>query len=387
MFKVLIADDEQYIRKGIADHIDWDKIGCEIVGLAGDGEEAFEIVKEKQPHVIITDIMMPIMTGLELVEKVREDYPDTYIIIISGYDEFNYVQQALKLGAEDYILKPIDLEYLSEYVYKLRKDYLEKVQKEEEYTDLKDKVSESAPVIKGQIIKDIVYERVPPEDGILLLGKYDKVNDNDQHVIVVAQVDDYKSDQKEKFNLFLSDISDGRLAGEENILLFSKRKGEIELYIKAESRLGMKERIQELCSWLRDDGESVMGQTLTIAIGEQVERLVDLPESYKTAVEAMEYKFLLGKDRIIDTKEIKKMKRKKEAGSYADFDDKELVASIKFTDKNLIKDSLDELADRIRDKGKNSYIYTNIMVGSIYRQALQVLEDSGGSIDDVLRIR
>src|SRR4051812_16788569 len=118
------------IREGINESVDWNKLNMCVIGQAEDGEEALEIFSQHEPDLILTDIKMPFMDGLELVERVKEKNPDTYFIIISGYDEFKYAQKAVKLGANDFILKPIDLEYLEQLLNKISLEVAEKKKKE-----------------------------------------------------------------------------------------------------------------------------------------------------------------------------------------------------------------------------------------------------------------
>lgn len=112
MFKVLIADDEPKIRKGIKKVLDWGMLDFEIVGEAEDGEMAFEKAAETLPDLLLLDICMPFINGLELINKLQTVLNDPVIIIISGHDEFEYAQQALKLKVFDYILKPVEKEIL-----------------------------------------------------------------------------------------------------------------------------------------------------------------------------------------------------------------------------------------------------------------------------------
>lgn len=114
MIKILLADDEHIIKRGIREHIDWKALGAVVCAEASDGNEALQMVKEHHPHIIISDIKMPYVNGLEMMKEVKKICPDCSIIFISGHDEFSYVQKALTLGALDYILKPIDPLYLQE---------------------------------------------------------------------------------------------------------------------------------------------------------------------------------------------------------------------------------------------------------------------------------
>lgn len=103
--KVLLVDDEFLVRLGIKSLINWDKHNFVYVGDAGDGLEALDIIERTRPDIILTDIIMPRMNGLELIEKVKLDYPDTHIIVLSSHNEYEYVRKAMKLGVDDYILK------------------------------------------------------------------------------------------------------------------------------------------------------------------------------------------------------------------------------------------------------------------------------------------
>ncbi|MBO5550714.1 MAG: response regulator [Lachnospiraceae bacterium] len=104
------------MRDGIKNHIDWEKEGIEFVGEASDGELAYPLILTKKPDILITDIKMPFMDGLELAELVKKELPDTKIIILSGYDEFAYAQKAVSLGVTEYLLKPISPAKLKESV-------------------------------------------------------------------------------------------------------------------------------------------------------------------------------------------------------------------------------------------------------------------------------
>jgi two-component system, response regulator YesN len=130
---VLLVDDEDMIRQGIMQSVDWNDFNMRVIGEAEDGEEALEIFTKHKPQVILTDIKMPFMDGLELLEKIKAENDDTYIIIISGYDEFQYAQKALKLGAYDFILKPIELDYLEQILTKINTDFAEKIEKKKMY--------------------------------------------------------------------------------------------------------------------------------------------------------------------------------------------------------------------------------------------------------------
>lgn len=116
MLKVFLVEDEIIIRNGVKNNIPWEQEGFTFVGEAGDGELAWPLIKQTKPDILITDIRMPFMDGLELSGLVRKELPDTKIIILSGYSEFDYAKQAINLGVTNYLLKPISGEKLLEAV-------------------------------------------------------------------------------------------------------------------------------------------------------------------------------------------------------------------------------------------------------------------------------
>lgn len=108
MYRVVIADDESIIRKGLRESVEWDSLGLEISGEAGDGVEALGIIKANKPHILITDISMPEMDGIKLIKEVKNIDLNIKIIILSGFSDYAFLKEAIKLGVESYLLKPID---------------------------------------------------------------------------------------------------------------------------------------------------------------------------------------------------------------------------------------------------------------------------------------
>ena len=108
MLKVLIVDDEKYVRMGVKNGTDWSLINCEVVGEACNGLEGLELAKELKPDLVISDIKMPKKTGIEMAEELIEKYPDTKVIFLTAYDDFEYARAAIRIGVSDYLLKPFE---------------------------------------------------------------------------------------------------------------------------------------------------------------------------------------------------------------------------------------------------------------------------------------
>ena len=112
-YRVMLVDDEEEVRKSIIRKIDWTAVGFAVVGDAENGEDALEKIENLEPDVVLTDIRMPYMDGLTLAERIRQKYPSMKIVIFSGYDDFEYAKQAIKLNVTEYILKPVNVEELT----------------------------------------------------------------------------------------------------------------------------------------------------------------------------------------------------------------------------------------------------------------------------------
>lgn len=148
MYKVLIAEDEAWIRKSLKKMIQWDKLGLTLSDEACDGQEAYDMALVCRPHLLITDVRMPGINGLDLAEKLSSTISDLKIIFISGFDEFRYVKRAIDINAMGYVLKPIKEEELNTV---LQKAILE-INENTEIKELKENVS----YVTQKLISDVV---------------------------------------------------------------------------------------------------------------------------------------------------------------------------------------------------------------------------------------
>ncbi|WP_235440518.1 response regulator [Paenibacillus sp. DMB20] len=139
MRKVFFVDDEPLIAQGLVTVMDWQKYDLHVSGSANDGIQALEKLKDEPVDLLITDIMMPRMNGLELIKKVKEMHPRTKFIVLSGYEEFEYVKVGITLGIQNYILKPINIEELEATIKHIRGDWereeLKRFRSEEDFED------------------------------------------------------------------------------------------------------------------------------------------------------------------------------------------------------------------------------------------------------------
>ena len=131
VFSIILADDEQQILYGMKKGIEWEKLGFRVAGVAQNGKEALELMEEVHPDLVISDIKMPFMDGLELAKHIHEDYMNTKVILFSGWDDFEYARLAISYGVSEYIMKPINYEEMQNLLMKMHeeldKEYNEKM--------------------------------------------------------------------------------------------------------------------------------------------------------------------------------------------------------------------------------------------------------------------
>lgn len=160
-YSVLLVDDEEDVIHVIMKKLDWEAMGFKIVGYAQNGIEALEMAEEQQIDVVMTDIKMPYMDGLTLCKQLKEQYHDIKVIIFSGFDEFEYAKEAIKIEAEEYILKPINSVELQE-VFERIKDNLDKERDEKQNVEhLKKYYVESLPVLQENFLTSLVTGEIP----------------------------------------------------------------------------------------------------------------------------------------------------------------------------------------------------------------------------------
>lgn len=160
MLKVLIADDEINICRLIKNIVDWDTLNLEIIGMANNGLEAYDIIIEKSPDIVITDIKMPALDGLELLKKVHDYGHKTRFIIISGYKHFDYAYSAIKYGVEDYLLKPINKNELTETLEKLIAEINGSNQHDKNIAQIEKKITLSVKRLRKEFILNLLYESI-----------------------------------------------------------------------------------------------------------------------------------------------------------------------------------------------------------------------------------
>ena len=163
LYRVLLADDEAEIRQGISRKIDWAAQGFELAGEAENGAEALELAEQIRPDVVLTDIKMPFMDGLELCRRLRRQLPAAKLVVFSGFDDFEYARQAVSMGVSEYIMKPVNARELEGVLASLRSQLEAQRQQRRDMEALRRRYEESLPVLRELFFARLLDGRVPPD--------------------------------------------------------------------------------------------------------------------------------------------------------------------------------------------------------------------------------
>ncbi|OKP98686.1 response regulator [Paenibacillus sp. P46E] len=299
MQTVMIVDDESIFREYLRGVLDWDTLGFEISIEAKNGVEALELCTAHPVDIALIDITMPFMDGLELTRKLKEQYPEMSIVLITGHNEFEYARTALKLGVEDYILKPFSKDELMLTLLKLQQEH-QKVQKE----NLTYK--ENQQLVKDSFLNQLISGdcMLTHEEIMTRLGQYNIHIQSPVFVVACIEIDHIdrkweKISERLLMKYAVTNILNETLDDSWKHHIFNGPEGRI---------IGLIEHVDHhnpMASFL--DGYRRLGElikkylnfTITIGIGRSKQGFKDIHDSYQEALIALQNKFVLGHDRVI----------------------------------------------------------------------------------------
>ena len=164
MYSVFLVDDEPILLEGIRSKIDWESIGLNFVGEATDGEIALSMMQEIKPDILITDVKMPFMNGLELSSAIKKIQPWIKIIILSGHDEFDYAKKAISIGVEDYLLKPFTANEVIESLKKVSIQIDRERTQLSDITKMKQELESKNKIIQKEFLIDLIHGTINSDE-------------------------------------------------------------------------------------------------------------------------------------------------------------------------------------------------------------------------------
>lgn len=302
MLKVFLAEDEFIIREGIKNNIDWQAHGYEFCGEASDGELAFPLIQKTRPDILITDIKMPFVDGLALSRLVKKELPETEIIILSGYEEFDYAKEAIQIGVARYLLKPINGETLLQEIDSVaeiilgkqkEKEIREKYQKEMEENSLRDQMD---------LFQHLVTGDCSMEELLSVADKLDLKIMAPWYSIVLLKIQSMKHDYEEySGSIVVVDERIAKLAEPEHVLIFDRALEGRAFLFKADSEDELLAYQKEYLGDVKEVLSSYMNLRYFGGIGTPVNRLREIPASFEDASYAFAHRYLVAESCILDS--------------------------------------------------------------------------------------
>lgn len=304
--KVFLVEDEMVIRRGIKNSIDWEKEGYIFCGEASDGELAYPMIIKEKPDILITDIRMPFMDGLELCKLVKKELPNIKILILSGYDEFDYAKEAIRLGVTEYLLKPISSGKLLEALNGVS----ESIRREKEDKDLvrkyMEEMRENTEHEKQKFFEQMIAGNLSMADALETGKKYEMNLSAGMYNLLLFRFTLGKENRKSGELLGEAEYAIEKLTERlEYVFEFQRGVEDWAFLLMADNEEQMSERVKELSK----DLEEIMKNYSTIAyfggIGQPVARLRELEESFREAERALAARFTMELNRIISVEDIR----------------------------------------------------------------------------------
>lgn len=378
--KIFLVEDEYIVREGIKNNIDWEKNGYDFCGEASDGELAFPMISEKRPDIVITDIRMPFMDGIELSRMIKEEYPEIKIIILSGHEEFEYAKAAIQIGVEEYLLKPINGDELLQVVNRVAQKIKEENESRE--TLQEGEGDENFEYAKRQLLSSLIDDNASLSDA-MEQGK--KI-----HLNLMAQCYNImmlKLQRKNKEQGFSQRILELYKTMEDTLkeqdgqsIMFDRApEGKVILFMGSGEE-EIRRNMDVFAGQFREILPEYEDVTYFGSVGVPVMRLRELGESYEAASHGFSYRFLTEPNQIVDNHTVFDQTRneKKFSCSIGSVDiqnlDKQKIESfLKGGEMDEIHFFVEEYMKNTGDAGKNSMIFRQYIVMDMFFAASHFL--------------
>lgn len=230
MYRVLLVDDEDIEREAMARLIPWETVDMELADMAWNGIEALEKIRLQVPDIVITDIKMPVMDGIELIRQSREVSPDTIFVVLSGYGEYEYTSRAMELGIRHYILKPCDEDKIVQVLLAVREELSRRKEKKDTEQEYRYTFQRMLPHVKEQILGGLITKRQLSQSDEILLKKFVENVKNEFRLLSMRASGEL--DQLDRFvitNILME------LLGKDKIFMSTVMKNEVIYLLSAES--------------------------------------------------------------------------------------------------------------------------------------------------------
>ena len=395
MLKVFLAEDEMIVRETIKKMIPWEELGFELVGEAADGEMALPVITRQRPDLLITDIKMPFMDGLTLAKLAKKEVPELKIVILSGYDDFNYAKQAINIGVEDYLLKPITKNTLIERLSEIRsryehektqKEYYEKFKREMQAYEKNSSRDFFETLVSGSADMMEIYKKAEKLGLDIVAEAYNVL-------IFTMDCDEDLSGQNEGYSSWEAEsleLLENFFAEHSQAMLFRSNIFSYGVLLK-----GQRDNIEKNTEACIAEIQEIFNRKEKrrqwfVAVGQPVERLSQISKSYHTAARAFSQRYLYDEN-ILYYKEMKSIEHHNSSDKDSAYLQKVDVNALnpailqKFLSNGLLEETEDFIKDYFYAIGREpmeSLVFRNYVILNVRFSVMSFLKNLGCEATD-----
>ena len=315
MYRILLVDDEILVRDAIKENIDWKSMDCQLVGDCENGKQAADFVKSHPVDIVLTDILMPYMDGMELSHFLHDNYPEIVIVIFSGFGEFEYAKKAIQYNVSEYMLKPVTAMELREVIGKMKEkvDLQRKEKKKiESLTKTSQDYHKNALVIRSKAIESLVSCTRDVQEsleelsgmGINLEAASYRVALFDMDLFSdIHQIDMEKRQESALMAFVLFNVADEIVTDRNAGIAYQEGSNRVCILFRENWSRNFTVKTKEICLEIQQKTKEVMGFDVSMGIGKWVKKPEELVQSHDMAERTLQYRYLLGGNLLIDMEE------------------------------------------------------------------------------------
>ena len=375
LYRVLLVDDEEDIREGISRKMDWLGLGFSLVGEAANGQDALELAESLRPDVILTDIKMPFMDGLELCRILTDRLPAARFVVFSGFDAFEYAKQAIQMNVVEYILKPINADELSAVLRRL-KDQLDRERAERRNVELlRSRYMENLPVLRELFYANLLDGRIEPGTERERAAHLDIDLQGEEWAVGLAYIG---SDRRDALStLSIQNLLEETLTADRcKLSLYNDWVAVIVSLTESFTIYDLIRVLDRVCTL----AASYLGLTLTVGVGAPCKELSGMARSAAEARTALEYRSMVGRGQVIYIGDLEP-----DGGQVLTFeeaDERTLTAAVRLGSEQEVRDAAAALAGKIREANPSAGQY-NLFLMELVTHLMKMTRRSGVGVEEV----
>lgn len=387
MYSIILVDDERSLRESIEHLVDWQGNGFQLIGTAQNGLDALELIENgSMPDVVITDIKMPVMDGIELAKKLREEYPTIKIVFLSGYDEFQYAVEGIKLNVISYLLKPISKNEIEECLSELKEKLDEEVRAVNDMSRIGVEYHKNLELMKVSFLNSLLTES--RFEGLNVeLEEFLKTHNleflNSEKILFTIRFADnqfsnniQKNTEFQRFSLLqiIQDIIKKYLENE--VFLFSS-------YVVC-IMAGTKEELDEVkdifTKDIIDTTNKLIKEEVVIGVSENYLDIFKTRKAYRETLTALDYIKTDDEENIVFIGDVEKTASKTQF--LDEIDEGSLLLAIKTNDISFVKNTLENFLDDKYYDGHNRFSVLRTIISIVYVNCIRALRETVGEVDE-----